>query len=80
MKDEYKKAEFARMQAEADLQLSCQCPLVEDEAIVWAGRRINELERLLCECHKRFVHYDHHIAAHDQKTFLSQLSTAIGEV
>ena len=40
----YKMHEFRRLVAEADLHLSGTCPLVEDEAIVWADKRIIELE------------------------------------
>ena len=47
--DNYKMHEFRRLVAEADLHLSGSCPLVEDEAIVWAGKRIIELEEELEE-------------------------------
>lgn len=43
---EYKISQFRKMLADADLHLSGNCPLIEDEAIVWAGERIQKLERL----------------------------------
>lgn len=41
---DYKRSQFRQMVAEADLNLSGNCPLIEDEAIVWAGERIQKLE------------------------------------
>jgi hypothetical protein len=52
----YKRAEFMRMVAEADLHLSGDCPLIEDEAIVWASERIKELEQLLRDMHDQTEH------------------------
>ena len=45
-----------QMVAEADLHLSGDCPLIEDEAIVWAGERIIELEQLLRETQDKAEH------------------------
>ena len=48
MNNDYKKAQFKKMVAEADLSLSCSdCPLIEYEALVWADKRIIELEAAL---------------------------------
>lgn len=45
MSDKHIKANWGEMVANADLQIAAgTCPLVEDEAIVWANNRINELE------------------------------------
>lgn len=42
---DYKKRAWSDIVANADLQLSAgTCPLVEDEAILWADQRIQELE------------------------------------
>ena len=42
---DYKKRAWSEVVANADLQLSAgTCPLIEDEAIVWADKRIQELE------------------------------------
>lgn len=43
---DYKKSQFRQMVCEADLHLSGNCPLIEDEAIVWAGEKIKKLERI----------------------------------
>jgi hypothetical protein len=43
---DYKRSQFRQMVAEADLHLSGNCPLIEDEAIIWAGSRIEKLERI----------------------------------
>ena len=52
MSNDYKKAQWNSMVANADLQLSAgTCPLIEDEAIVWADKRIQELEELNREMH-----------------------------
>jgi len=40
MNNDYKKAQFKKMAAEADLNLSGDCPLIEDEALVWADKEM----------------------------------------
>ena len=41
MNNDYKKAQFKKMVAEADLSLSCSdCPLIGDEALVWADKEM----------------------------------------
>jgi hypothetical protein len=40
MNNDYKKAQFKKMVAETDLNLSGDCPLIEDEALVWADKEI----------------------------------------
>jgi len=47
MNNDYKKAQFKKMAAEAELNLSGDCPLIEDEALVWADKKIIELEDAL---------------------------------
>ena len=41
MNNDYKKAQFKKMVAEADLSLSCSdCPLIEEEALIWADKEM----------------------------------------
>jgi hypothetical protein len=49
----YKKDQFMKMVNDAKLHLKGDCPLIEDEAIVWAGERIEELERLILKLQTR---------------------------
>ena len=46
------------MVAEADLHLSGDCPLIEDEATVWAGKRIQSLENLLRQTQNKTPNYE----------------------
>jgi len=50
-----KRAQFRQMVAEAVLHLSGDCPLIEDEALVWAGEQIHKLERIeaLLNCYSK---------------------------
>lgn len=54
----YKRSHFRQMVAEADLHLSGNCPLIDDEAIVWASDRIQYLEDLLRETQKKTQSYE----------------------
>jgi hypothetical protein len=55
---DYKKRTWSDLVANADLQLSAgTCPLIEDEAIVWADKRIQELEKLNREMHVQVSSY-----------------------
>lgn len=50
MSMDYKKAEWGRLVANADLQIAAgTCPLIEDEAVVWADQRIQSLEKALLD-------------------------------
>ena len=47
---DYKESEWGLLVANADLQIAAgTCPLIEDEAIVWANNRIKRLEKKLTE-------------------------------
>jgi hypothetical protein len=49
----YKREQFMQMVNEAKLHLKGDCPLIEDEAIVWASERIQELERFILKLQAR---------------------------
>jgi hypothetical protein len=46
------------MVAEADLHLSENCPSIDDEATVWAGKRIQSLEKLLRQTQHKTPNYE----------------------
>ena len=54
---DYKRDRWASMVEEAREDLAGTCPLVEDEAILWADARIAALESALkvCEEHTRGI-------------------------
>lgn len=45
--EERNQQEFSGLVSESESNLLGTCPLVEDEAIAWAGRHIGELEKRL---------------------------------
>ena len=40
---DYKETEWRKIVVDAESSISGKCPLIEDEVILWANSRINEL-------------------------------------
>jgi hypothetical protein len=55
MMADYKETEWRKIVAGAESNINGDCPLIEDEAIVWANARIAELEKLYAEL---YLHAD----------------------
>lgn len=53
---DYKRDRWAGMVEEAVEDLEGTCPLVEDEAILWADARITALETALSDCVRHMTH------------------------
>jgi len=45
VRTEYQEAEFYKIVSDSKLHINSTCPLVEDEAIIWAANKIAELEK-----------------------------------